>query len=86
MLRHKTRLRLSSVDEALYSALTGQGHPSPKSVSDYNERLRSAADAWSRAKTLDERLLGHIAEMLMLDEDDETSVLDIDKLQVEFWH
>lgn len=86
MLRYRTHLRLSSVDEALYSALTGQGHPSPKSVSAYNERLRSAANAWSRAKTLDERRLGHIAEMLMLDEEDETSVLDIDKLQVEFWH
>lgn len=86
MLRHKTRLRLSSVDEALFSALTGQGHLSPKSVSDYNERLRLAADAWSRAKTLDERRLGHIAEMLMLDEDDDSSVMSIDKLQVEPWH
>jgi hypothetical protein len=80
MIRYNASIRLSSVDLALFASLTGQDLPPPTNVADYNERLRNAASAWARGGSQEERLLVDIAEGLLLDEDDATSVIDQDKL------
>lgn len=85
MLRHNNAIRLSSVDQSLLEALTGQKLPPPKTVAEYNQRLQLAAQTWHNGRTRDERFLGVIATGLLLDEDDCASVIDQGKL-VPRWH
>lgn len=85
MLRHKDTIRLSAVDRHLFEALTGEGQPLPTTVADYNQRLRTAVQAWSQSGSRDERYLGVIARGLLLDEDDCASVIDQSKLKGR-WH
>lgn len=80
MIRYHEHIRLSAVDMALFASLTGPCLPPPTNVAEYNQRLRAAAQAWARGATQEERLLVEIAEGLLLDEDDVTSVIDQDKL------
>jgi hypothetical protein len=85
MLRLNHTLRLSPVDLDLFEALTGPGQPAPTTVADYNQRLRLAVQTWNQCPSRDERYLGVIANSLLLDEDDCTSVIDQSKLQP-IWH
>lgn len=80
MIRYNEHIRLSGVDMALFASLTGPCHAPPTNVAEYNKRLRAAAATWARGATQEERLLVEIAEGLLLDEDDFTSVIDQDKL------
>jgi hypothetical protein len=80
MLRHHQSIRLSRVDHELFAAVTGTGLPAPKTVVDYNERLRLAAQSWSRGRSANDRYLATVALGLMLDATDPTAVLDNGRL------
>ena len=76
MLRCRHTIRLSPVDLRLFVALTGADQAAPTTVQDYNQRLRAAARRWARAASREERQLGEIARRLLLDEGDDSSVIE----------
>lgn len=61
MIKFEDKIRLTSTEAELFSAVAVDSNKAPTTVQEHNDRLDLAAQTWSEGETAEEKLLAALA-------------------------